>query len=348
MADVIKVKASETESGRRRVWFDLRDATDGISAETGENGGQPEISTNGSAWVTTGIGTLTAIGNGRYYADVTQATVSTVGTFIKTRFKSANTAETPGDWIIVVADDPFQDSVTTIAAQVVASLSGNIGVVVLPTTSQQMTLAEAVAYSESAMNDSESTSEDSTRTENIRNAIRMIASDMINNTPINHTEATFTATIGDPELDLSSVAGFRAERFIRAQIDFKPPLGFKDYAFVSRELDATSGNGTPEYIAFDTATKAYVSPRPETAASIKIKYSLAANTLSSDMDTIQIPAEYLRPALWWGVPALLRYSNMEPSQADVGWRRYQDVVKKLNGVGTANRGHFEMDLTKFN
>lgn len=42
---------------------------------TSEAGGQPQISTDGVVWTNTGIGTLTAIGNGRYYADLTQAAV---------------------------------------------------------------------------------------------------------------------------------------------------------------------------------------------------------------------------------------------------------------------------------
>lgn len=98
--------ANQATAAKRRVYFDLRDATDGITAETGEAGGQPQISTNGGAWTNTGIGTLVAIGNGRYYAELTQAAVQTAGDVIETRFKSANTAESPGDSVQVVAFDP--------------------------------------------------------------------------------------------------------------------------------------------------------------------------------------------------------------------------------------------------
>lgn len=102
----ILVHANEATAAQRRVYFDLRDATDGITAETGEAGGQPQISTNGAAWTNTGIGTLTDIGNGRYYADLTQAAVATAGDIVETRYKSANTAESPGDSVQVVAFDP--------------------------------------------------------------------------------------------------------------------------------------------------------------------------------------------------------------------------------------------------
>lgn len=100
------VKANQATANKRRVYFDLRDATDGQTPETGEAGGQPQISTNGGAWTNTGIGTLNAIGNGRYYADLTQVAVATAGDVIETRFKSANTVETRGDTVQVVAYDP--------------------------------------------------------------------------------------------------------------------------------------------------------------------------------------------------------------------------------------------------
>lgn len=100
------VLANQATAAKRRVYFDCRDVTDGITAETGEAGGQPQVSSDGGAWTNTGIGTLTAIGNGRYYADLTQTLVATAGTVIETRYKSANTAETPGDSVQVVAFDP--------------------------------------------------------------------------------------------------------------------------------------------------------------------------------------------------------------------------------------------------
>jgi len=100
------IKANESSAARRRVYFDCRDATDGITPETGEASGQPQVSTNGAAWTNDGIGTLAAIGSGRYYAELTQGAVANAGDVIECRYKSANTAETPGDSVQVVAFDP--------------------------------------------------------------------------------------------------------------------------------------------------------------------------------------------------------------------------------------------------
>ncbi len=107
----ILVKANEATAAKRYVYFHLVDATDGMTAETGEAGGQPQISANGAAWTNTEIGVLVVIGNGRYYAELTQTVVAMAGTIIETRYKSANTAECPGDKVQVVGFDPSYDFV---------------------------------------------------------------------------------------------------------------------------------------------------------------------------------------------------------------------------------------------
>lgn len=100
------VKVSEAVAARRRVYFHLVDAADGLTPELGEAGGQPQVSVSGAAWTNTGIGTLSAIGNGRYYADLTDALLGTAGDWIETRYKSGNTTETPGTSFLVTHYDP--------------------------------------------------------------------------------------------------------------------------------------------------------------------------------------------------------------------------------------------------
>lgn len=94
----------EPTAAFRRVYFHLV-GTDGITPATGEAGGQPQM-VFADAWTNSGIGTLTALGNGRYYAVVEQSYVTVPGTRRETRYKSANTAECPGDTLHVVAFDP--------------------------------------------------------------------------------------------------------------------------------------------------------------------------------------------------------------------------------------------------
>lgn len=98
-----EVFVNEATASRRRVYFHLVDVTDGMSPELGEGGGQPEVSLDGAAWAGVGtISTLVSMGLGRYYADLSIAATSVVGTVIESRYKSVNTAECPGDTIIIV------------------------------------------------------------------------------------------------------------------------------------------------------------------------------------------------------------------------------------------------------
>lgn len=97
-------QVSAATAAQRRVPLFLVDATDGLTAETGEAGGQPQISKNGGAFANTSA-TLTAIGNGAYYVELTAAELDTAG-FATVRFKSANTAEAQVSFQ-VVNDDPF-------------------------------------------------------------------------------------------------------------------------------------------------------------------------------------------------------------------------------------------------
>ncbi|MEE8450356.1 MAG: hypothetical protein V3R99_00525 [Thermoguttaceae bacterium] len=81
-------------------------ATEPSGTATGD-AGLADGTTTGMTWTDAGIGTLTHIGSGRYYADLMQATVDTTGRELHTRYKSANTADTPGDSVRVVAYDPL-------------------------------------------------------------------------------------------------------------------------------------------------------------------------------------------------------------------------------------------------
>lgn len=90
---------SEATAARRRFPIYLVDATDGITPETGEAGGQPQISKAGGAWTNTAA-TLTALGNGAYYVELTATELNTLGG-IQVRYKSAATAEFNAPGVVV-------------------------------------------------------------------------------------------------------------------------------------------------------------------------------------------------------------------------------------------------------
>ncbi len=99
------IQVNESDATRRRLYFFLVSPSFALPAEA-EEGGQPQVSHDGSAWTSTGIGTLVAQGEGYYYADLTQAAVATVGDTINSRYSSATAAECPGDTAQVVVYDP--------------------------------------------------------------------------------------------------------------------------------------------------------------------------------------------------------------------------------------------------
>lgn len=118
------VKAGTTTAAYKRAYFYCVDSTDGITPETGEAGGQPQISIDGGAFTASGIGTLASIGNGRYYADLSDSTVSVAGRRVLTRYKSANTTETVGTSFLVTEFNPYTNEV---AGDVIGNVIGNVG-----------------------------------------------------------------------------------------------------------------------------------------------------------------------------------------------------------------------------
>lgn len=127
MSGHVLVREGTATASKRRVYFQLVDATDGYTPEVDEAGGQPQISVDGAAWTDTGIGTLSHIGYGRYYADLTQA-VCVVGTTIQTRYKSVATREAAGDSVRVVAfntDDSTTLGLSAVASNVIQVAGGN-------------------------------------------------------------------------------------------------------------------------------------------------------------------------------------------------------------------------------
>lgn len=135
------VKANEATASRRRAYFHLV-GSDGITPATGETGGQPQVSSDGGAWTNTGIGTLSVIGNGRYYADLTQTLVATAGTIVETRYKSASTAECPGDSVQVVAFDP-NDAAGLGLSRIDAAVSSRMVAFTLPTNFSVLSITGA-------------------------------------------------------------------------------------------------------------------------------------------------------------------------------------------------------------
>jgi hypothetical protein len=99
-------QAGENNNERRRVFFHLVDATDGITPEAGEAGGRPTISFNGRTPANT-INTLVAVdaSKGDYYLELSTAEIVNPGLLL-IHYKSADTAHFAQECQIM-AFDPY-------------------------------------------------------------------------------------------------------------------------------------------------------------------------------------------------------------------------------------------------
>ena len=93
---------------------------------TASNDGTIGDATTGPVWTAENIGTLNAIGYGRYYAELTVAAIATVGERIDTRYKSGNTAEIPGSSLRVVTFDPHDRASAWQAASQAALVANHL------------------------------------------------------------------------------------------------------------------------------------------------------------------------------------------------------------------------------
>lgn len=110
LQDMALFVMSDSTASRRRFYLYLVDATDGITPETGEAAGQPQVSKAGGAWANT-TATLTAVGNGAYYVELSTTELNTLGA-LAVRYKSANTAEFLGTATVINSDVMTQPGVS--------------------------------------------------------------------------------------------------------------------------------------------------------------------------------------------------------------------------------------------
>ena len=109
-----KINKNEATADKRRMYLHLVDATDGITPEDGEGGGQPQMSVNGANGVNTS-GVLVKIANmpGDYYVQLTQGEIDLAnGDIILGTFKNANTAQAIAALIQIEDPDVYKADLT--------------------------------------------------------------------------------------------------------------------------------------------------------------------------------------------------------------------------------------------
>jgi hypothetical protein len=99
----------------------------------------------------------------------------------------------------------------------------------------------------------------------------------------------------------------------------------------------------PEMIAFETRTEGLVYPAPSAAISATFIYRPEHRSLTGDGDVIDVPRDTILPALFWGVPAILRYAGREELAASPMWRSFVEHAVSARALA-ADPGDVGLDI----
>lgn len=107
----------------------------------------------------------------------------------------------------------------------------------------------------------------------------------------------------------------------------------KDINYVSKRLDEYVETGRPECIAFINNTTGYVWPVPDLAYTLNLlwKSPLESWTSGEASVTINIPDEYVHPAIWFGAVAALKHSDANVRNDSFPWQRFQEFLQNIAG-----------------
>lgn len=322
------VKVNETSAAKRRVFFQIT-GTDGVTPALGEATGQPQICTNGiGGFVDAGIGTLTHIGSGRYYAELTTGAVDTIGDELETRYKSGSTAESVGDSVIVVAYDPYG---TGAAAGGVAN----------PGATGGMTLSQARDWVRFYARDA--AGDDSAYEDNVIDfAIQAVLEQFCRVTKCVRGVSDVDVLEGVATVDTSGLSGFHPERIVNARIDGQAnPLNRPDYTELVRLQQTQGGTGCPTSLAFDDGVtdEGGLHYTPDADYTLKLSWYQPFTTWTPGVDSatadaivLNCPPDLLLRVLPFGPPSMLQHTDPKMRYASESWKKYLLVEEELRGA----------------
>lgn len=173
-------------------------------------------------------------------------------------------------------------------------------------------------------------------------AIQALGDDLAFHTNVTRTTDTENCTADDPDLDLSGLTDFKAERILGIYLT-DPDDSSKEYdldiidAGQMRALRrADDSSTTPELIAFTSDTDARLYPTPDVAYVATVEWkapftSFTAGTATPDTVDLNIPDEYWRTALMLGGTALLQHTDPKRRYASESWLKYVEFRNLIRG-----------------
>ena len=200
------------------------------------------------------------------------------------------------------------------------------------------TLGDAVTIANVALRDRDG---DSYHNDDKREAIRFVLGEFLRISQCSRKRETSTLILGKTSFDATEIPEFRPERLIRLRIGNKPLGVISPDEYLSKishrdpvDIQDVSPTGLPTHVSFGVADVMDVYPTPDVSYDITFTYSEKLNDLNDDQDVINIPDEYIRTAVTYGVPAYLRTAGREDLIAEPLWMKFMMFAREIKRKST--------------
>lgn len=179
----------------------------------------------------------------------------------------------------------------------------------------------------------------------VQEAIRFVLGEFVRLSQCTRVVGGLTITNNTNAMTVSPLTtGFLPARMIDNVAYFTgyDKIVFVDLPSVARKIAESSGTTSqPLYAAWRTDAAALVWPKADATYTLTVDYYQPLASLVSPSDTVNISDEYIRPAIWWGVPAALRYAGREDIIASPMWQNFLSHAAIVRGSSAVDIGDVE-------
>lgn len=196
-----------------------------------------------------------------------------------------------------------------------------------------MTIAEARSWVQDYSRNAGDTSEYSAS--RIDRAIQFVGSRFVRKTRCTRTTSTAALTSGSSAVSTTAISLFRPEYALRAWIAAQGELELTDHGELLERQIACDESGLPSLLAFTSTTAGEAYPTPDAAYTLSITWvePFVTWTVGTGTPTFNLPDEWLKEILTYGVPAAMQHNEVEHLYASESWKKYLEFEKECTGFG---------------
>lgn len=156
--------------------------------------------------------------------------------------------------------------------------------------------------------------------------------------------ATIPLVQGTYSYDVTASYGdFLPERCTEARI-VSQKVWIRSFQDWMRDNNASpTTQGKVQYIAWDNPAMMVCWPTPDTSYSLILNYCLPVGDTSTLGSVINLPMEWVRAAIFWGVPAILRTAGKEDLIGSLPWQKFLQHMQSLAGNALDDSGDLYLD-----